>query len=259
MSVSTATASSWFSGQHTNPGALVRLFCFPYAGGGSLIYRHWAKALPATIEVVRAHLPGREGRLKEPPFTRLEPLITELVEAIHPFLDKPFVFFGHSMGGLISFELTRRVQKEYGSLPVHLFISAYSAPHVHDEFTVNYTLPEPEFIEEVRRLNGTPSGVLDHPELKNLVLRLIRADFELCQTHSHIPGPPLYCPISVFGGLQDKEINSTNLEAWRHYTTGPFVLHLLPGDHFFINSSQGRLLECMLRDLHTSFRKVGQL
>src|SRR5215212_5880632 len=259
MSVSTATASSWFSGQHTKPGALVRLFCFPYAGGGSLIYRHWAKHLPDTIEVVRAHLPGREGRLNEPPFTRLEPLITELVEAIRPFLDKPFVFFGHSMGGLISFELTRRVQKEYGLAPAHLFISAYTAPHVPAEFNVNYTLPEPQFVEEVRRLNGTPSGVLDHAELKRLVLPLIRADFELCQTHDYVAGPPLYCPITVFGGLQDKEVDSGNLEAWRPYTTGPFVLHLLPGDHFFINNSQSHLLECILRDLHTSCRKAGQL
>lgn len=257
MAVSTATASSWFSGQHTNPNAHFRLFCFPYAGGGSLIYRHWARHLPDTIEVVRALLPGRESRLKEPPITRLEALLEELVAEIRPFLDKPFVFFGHSMGGLISFELTRRVQKEYGLLPAHLFISAYTAPNVPDEFRVNYTLPEPQFIEEVKRLNGTPNGVLDHPELKRLVLPLIRADFELCQTYNYVPGPPLYCPITVFGGLQDQEVSSTSLEAWRHYTTGPFVLHLLPGDHFFINNSQSHILECILRDLHTSSRKVS--
>jgi medium-chain acyl-[acyl-carrier-protein] hydrolase len=259
MPVLTETTSLWFNGQNTNPGALLRLFCFPYAGGGSLIYRQWTRRLPSTIEVVRAQLPGREGRLKEPPFTRLELLITELVEAIRPLLDKPFAFFGHSMGGLISFELARRVQKEYGVLPAHLFLSAYPAPHVPDAFSVIYDLPEPEFLEEVRRLNGTPNEVLEHPELMRLVLPLIRADFELCQTYDYAPGPPLYCPLSIFGGLEDKEAGHEKLEAWRQYTTGPFMLHMLPGDHFFVNSSQSLLLQLVARNLENSCRKEVQL
>lgn len=258
MTVSTAITSSWFHGQHTNPTAPIRLFCFPYAGGGSLVYRQWTKVLKS-VEVVRAQLPGREGRLKEPAFTRVEPLIAELAQVIRPLLDRPFVFFGHSMGGLISFELTRRVQKEYGLIPTHLFISAYKAPHVSDTFTANYSLPEPEFVEEVRRLNGTPNGVLDHPELRRLMLPLIRADFELCQTYDYVPGPPLYCPLTVFGGLDDKEVDSTMLEGWRQYTTGPFDLQLLPGDHFFVNTSQPLLLQLISRYLDISCRKAVQL
>jgi medium-chain acyl-[acyl-carrier-protein] hydrolase len=258
MTVLTATTSAWFDGQHTNTKAPIRLFCFPYAGGGSLIYRQWARTL-SPVEVVRAQLPGRESRLKEPAFTSLEPLITELAQTIQPLLDRPFVFFGHSMGGLISFELTRRVQKEYGLLPTHLFISAYKAPHVADTFTANYTLPEPEFVEEVRRLNGTPNDVLDHPELRQLMLPLIRADFELCHTYTYVSGPPLYCPLTVFGGLEDKQVDSTMLEGWRQYTTGPFALHLLPGDHFFINTSQTFLLQLISRRLDISCRKAVQL
>ena len=259
MLVSTPTSSTWFSGLNANPGSIMRLFCFPYAGGGSLIYRQWPKQLPSTIEVVRAQLPGREGRLKEPPFTRVEPLITELVEAIEPFLDKPFIFFGHSMGGLISFELTRRVQKEFGLLPAHLFISAYKAPHLPDTLTGIYTLPEPEFIEEVRRLNGTPNDVLEHRELMRLVLPLIRSDFELCNTYQYVPGPPLYCPLTIFGGLEDEEAGKKELEGWRQHTTGPFMLHMLPGDHFFIDKSRHVLLRLISRYLEITCRKAVQL
>jgi medium-chain acyl-[acyl-carrier-protein] hydrolase len=259
MVVSTVTTTSWFTGQNTNPEALMRLFCFPYAGGGSLIYRHWTKFLPPTIEIVRVQLPGRESRLKEPPFTRVEPLISELADAIQLYRDKPFAFFGHSMGGLISFELTRRLHNRPGLLPAHLFISGYTAPNQPDTSRRIYDLPEPEFIEEIRNFNGTPDEVLEHPELMRLMLPLIRADFEVCQTYDYVPGPPFHCPITVFGGREDKTANRSKLEAWREYTTGRFSLHMLPGDHFFLNTSQSVLLQLISRNLQNSRRKAFQL
>jgi len=117
---SPSETSLWFAGPRTNPNAQLRLFCFPYAGGGTLMYRNWARNLPATIEICRAQLPGREVRLKESGLTRLNPLVLALADAIEPYLDLPFAFFGHSMGTLIAFELTRELQRRHGLTPTNL-------------------------------------------------------------------------------------------------------------------------------------------
>jgi medium-chain acyl-[acyl-carrier-protein] hydrolase len=112
-----------------------------------------------------------------------------------------------------------------------------------------YDLPEPEFIEELRRLNGTPAEVLEHPELMELVLPLLRTDFALTQNYEYEEGPPLNCSIVAFGGTQDKEVSRVSLEAWRAQTTELFKLYMYPGDHFFLHSSQPRLLEVISREL----------
>jgi medium-chain acyl-[acyl-carrier-protein] hydrolase len=246
----------WFTGQRTNSRALLRLFCFPYAGGGTLMYRNWARNLPSTIEICRAQLPGREVRLKEPGFTRLEPLVLALAEAIWPYLDLPFAFFGHSMGGLIGFELARELRRAHGLMPTNLFISGRGAPQLPDQSPAIYGLPESEFIQEVRSLNGTPKEVFEHPELLRLMIPLIRSDFEVCQTYDYLPEPPLNCPITVFGGLEDYETPQSELEAWRDQTTAPFRLYTLPGDHFFIHASQPFVMQVVSQVLQASCKKA---
>src|SRR5438132_1542701 len=106
-------SNAWFVYPKPNPRARLRLFCFPYAGGGSGIYRAWTTGIPETTEVWRIRLPGRESRLAEPAFTRLDPLVAALAQAILPYLDMPFAFFGHSMGGLISFELLQALRRQH--------------------------------------------------------------------------------------------------------------------------------------------------
>jgi medium-chain acyl-[acyl-carrier-protein] hydrolase len=252
---SPSETSLWFAGPRTNPNAHLRLFCFPYAGGGTLMYRNWARNLPATIEICRAQLPGREVRLKESGLTRLNPLVLALADAIEPYLDLPFAFFGHSMGTLIAFELTRELQRRHGLTPTNLFMSAHVAPQVPYRSTVLHDLPEPEFIDQIRRLNGTPKEVFEQPELLRLMIPLMRADFELCHTYTYSPGRPLNCPITVFGGLDDHETPLSDLEEWRTQTTGPFRLYTLPGDHFFVHSSQPFMLQVISQALQASLNK----
>src|SRR5215213_1931004 len=120
---STYTATPWFMSQRPNPRARLRLFCFPYAGGGAAIYRLWPQNLPSEVEVCGAHLPGRGTRLREQPFTGLDALVDAAAEAIAPSLDKPFALFGHSMGAMISFELARRLCDQGRPQPTHLFVS----------------------------------------------------------------------------------------------------------------------------------------
>lgn len=212
------------------------------------MFHSWSSILPAEIEVCAIQLPGRENRLREAPFTQLSPLVQTLVRILHPYLHKPFALFGHSMGALISFELTRELRRRKVSGPLHLFVSGRNAPQIPDPDPI-YHLPEPEFVAVLRRLNGTPEAVLQNRELMQFILPLLRADFTLHETYSYTAEPPLDCPISVFGGLQDSETTRDGLDTWRAQTRNVFTLRLFPGDHFFLDSAQNLLLQAILQDL----------
>jgi medium-chain acyl-[acyl-carrier-protein] hydrolase len=252
MNQSTATAAvdSWISFRKAGPEARLRLFCFPYAGAGALIFRNWSDALPADVEVCPVQLPGRGNRLMERPFTQLSPLVEALADALVPLLDKPFAFFGHSLGSLVGFELARRIRRQYSVDPVRLLVSAGPAPQLAHRGPPIHTLPEKEFLAELRRLNGTPSELLDHKELMEIMLALLRADFAMYENYVYSTEPPLNCPISAFGGLGDHRVNERDLEAWRGQTNGSFSLRMLPGDHFFLK--QPVLLRVLSEELEQS-------
>lgn len=245
-----ATSNSWIICPRPNPQALVRLFCFPYAGGSSLIFRSWSNNLPITVEVCALEFPGRGNQMSSVPFTRLEPLVSVIAATLVPHLDKPFAFFGHSMGGLVSFEVTRLLRSEYGLSPVHLFVSARRPPQIPNPNPPIHTLLEAEFVEELRRLKGTPEAVLQNVELMQLLIPTLRADFAVLETYTYAPEAPLECPIVAFGGLQDQEVNIQELEAWRQQTIASFSLQMLPGNHFFIHSAQPLLLQSIARKLN---------
>jgi medium-chain acyl-[acyl-carrier-protein] hydrolase len=229
--------------------ARLRLFCFPYAGGGSAIYRPWARQIHRHIEVVPALLPGREFRLREPALTRIEPLVESLAREIFPYLDRPFAFFGHSMGAIISFELARRLRWERGVEPDHLFISGRRAPQLPEQDPEIHDLPEPEFIKEVERMKGTPKEVLEHAELMQMLIPMLRADFAICRTYTYIASAPLRCPITVLGGTDDDTTTRDKLDAWCAQTTGGCRVHMLEGDHFFINQQQQAILPIITNTL----------
>jgi medium-chain acyl-[acyl-carrier-protein] hydrolase len=243
-------SNPWVLHPRPNPNADLRLFCFPYAGGAAQIYREWSGGLPSNVEVCPIQFPGRGSRMREAPYTKLLNLVESLSPAIVPSLDRPFAFFGHSMGATIAYELSRLLSKQHGLEPAHLFVSGRAAPHIPDDRPHNYNLPEPEFIAEVRRLNGTPAEVLEHPELMQILIPLLRADFELVQTHKYTEGPPLSCSITAFGGLRDQHVSPEDIEGWRQHTTGSFSVRMLPGDHFFVTTSQKLLQRIIAQELY---------
>jgi len=217
-----------------------------------MTYRTWSERLPREVEVCPLQLPGRGSRLHEAPFTSMTALVEAMSQAILPHLNKPFALFGHSMGAAIGFELARRLRREGGgrTQPVKLFVSGRRAPQIPYPPILTYDLPEQDFLEELRRLNGTPLEVLKNPELMELMLPTLRADFSVIQTYTYTAEPPLDCPISVYGGLQDYEVGIEQLEAWREQTTASFSLQMLPGDHFFVNTSPP-LLHSLGKELET--------
>lgn len=247
-------ANSWFRSGRARGRVDLRLFCFPYAGGTALIYRDWADHLPSTVQVLPVELPGRGARLKEPLFVNMPDLIGALTGAILPFLDTPFAFFGHSMGAVIAFELARRLRREHDREPQMLFVSGRRAPQVPDLDPVAYNLPRDEFLAELRRLDGTPKEVLEHAELMELMMPLLRADFQMIQTYQYESDAPLGCPINAYGGFQDYEETRELLLPWREQTSSRFALHMLPGDHFFLRSSQSLLLTMLARELQKMVR-----
>jgi medium-chain acyl-[acyl-carrier-protein] hydrolase len=245
----TQTFNSWVTYSRPNFDAKLRLFCFPYAGGRASSFRSWSTSLGPNVEVCPIELPGRGCRMMEHPFTQLEPLVMTLARALLPYLDKPFAFFGHSMGGLVSFELAHLLRKDYGLSPVHLFISGRRAPQVSVSKPPIHHLREPEFLNQLRRLKGTPEAVLKNAELMELFLPILRADFAVLETYVYTPKPRLDCPITVLGGLQDFEVSYDDLEAWREQTNAAFSMQMFQGDHFFIHSAQSLLLQFLEQEL----------
>jgi medium-chain acyl-[acyl-carrier-protein] hydrolase len=214
------------------------------------MFRNWSNALPADVELCPVQLPGRSNRLFERPFTELSVLVEALAQTLSPLLDKPFALFGHSLGALVGFELARQLRRQYDVNPVHLFVSAGCAPQVLPRGVPIHGLPEHEFSKEIRRLNSIPTQILEHEELMESILPRLRADFTIYETYRYSVGPPLNCPISAFGGLDDGKVRRVDLEAWRDQTTASFSLQMVPGGHFFVNTTQPLLLQMLSQELH---------
>jgi medium-chain acyl-[acyl-carrier-protein] hydrolase len=240
-----STADIWLAKSPPAPNARVRLFCFPYGGGSASTFRAWPTALSPEVEVHPVQLPGRGPRMREPPFTDAYALVEAFLPKMSLYLDKPFAFFGHSVGGVMAFELSRRLRRDYGVEPCHLFVAAQRAPHLKYKDPIIYNLPEPQFREELRRLGGTPAEVLEHPELMEMLIPLLRADISVSQTYWCDTRHSLTCPLTVFGGLQDESDESESLAAWREHTVGRFDLKMFEGDHFFINTAQPSILDAI--------------
>lgn len=211
-----------------------------------MTYRTWGEVLPATVEVCPIQLPGREDRLRETPFTELQALVQTLSPIIQPYLDKPFAFFGHSMGALIAYELTRELWRQVDLLPVHLFVSGRGAPQLPSYLPPIHTLPDAAFLtESQRRYGGIPAMLWQEAELRALLLPLLRADLTLVETYTYTPAPPLPCALTAFGGTRDKQVGQADLAAWRTQVQDDLHVQRFEGDHFYLNYSPQPLLQAI--------------
>lgn len=254
MTTDPKAATPWLAKSRADSRTRLRLFCFPYAGGTSLVYRRWGEALPPWVEVCAVQLPGRGPRIAERPYASLPDLVEALLPVVAERGDLPFAFFGHSMGAAIAFELAHRLRLTLQVEPRHLFVSARRAPHLPHRGRMLHDLPDAEFKEELRDLNGTPPEVLEHPELMQMMIPLLRADFSVSETYRCERRPLLSCPLTAFGGTHDTHAEPEGVEAWREHTLGPFDLRLFDGDHFFINTRQTQLLSAVAGALAASAR-----
>jgi surfactin synthase thioesterase subunit len=235
--------NDWITILNPRPDARCRLYCLPYAGGGAALFRTWPDDLPADVEVCPIQLPGREVRFSEPRFTSITGLVQTLAPIILPHLQKPFGVLGHSMGGLIAFELIRELRRLGAPTPQRLLIAAREAPQLVETLPPLHRLPDKEFFEELQeRYGGIPYEALNNQEIRDVFIPLLKADIEMVETYRWRPEEPLDCPISVFGGRLDR-IAEPDLRAWQQQTRQPVFVQMFEGSHFFMQTAQADLLK----------------
>jgi len=243
------SAERWFVRWREQPASTRRLLCFPYAGGGGAVFRGWARSLPETIDVAGVVLPGRERRLDEEPWKRVPGLVAALVEDIGPALAPPYFLFGHSLGAIVAFEFARALIAEGLPGPERLLVSGCRAPHVPNPNPILHRLGDPQLISALEDLGGTPSEVAAHSELMALMLPVLRADFELYEAYTWPGGEPVPFGITAFHGARDALVARELVERWGEVTCGGFRLRVLPGDHFFLHTSEPQLLKAVVDEL----------
>ncbi|XP_006636203.3 S-acyl fatty acid synthase thioesterase, medium chain isoform X2 [Lepisosteus oculatus] len=238
------------------PDALVRLVCFPWAGGGSIHYARWGSLLNSSVEVYSVKLPGREGRAKEPFLMDMQQVVDEVVSALLPELrEKPFALFGHSFGAMASFATADHLKRVHGLEPVHLFVSGASAPHSEARLcaTKRSDLTDEEFLNWLTSIGGTPPEILTNQEVLKLFLPVLKADLSVVENYRYLKPERsiLSCPVTCFDGTQDIP---HDLQAWKDISSGEFTIKMLPGSHFYLKdpTNEKILLDYITRYLETA-------
>jgi medium-chain acyl-[acyl-carrier-protein] hydrolase len=234
------TAQPWFVRASTTD-APVRLFCFPYAGGNAAAFLPWQALLGPGVALRVAQLPGRGARLFEEPQRDLDALVAELTSAIAAETDRPFAFFGHSLGAIVAFEVTRALRRAGLPGPTGLWASGAEGPRSRLVKRRLHGLPDAELVEALRDYGGTPDELLDDAEMMELVLPGIRADFALSEVYRYRPEEPLDLPIHVLVGDRDPYVEPGRAAGWAHESRHPLRRHVFSGDHFFLFPHQATI------------------
>ncbi|UYM03652.1 thioesterase II family protein [Solicola gregarius] len=240
MTISDAAADRWLTCPVPRRAARARLFCLPHAGAGASAYDGWPDMLAehTDVEVLPVRPPGRESRLAERP--RLDS--SELTDAIERRLDRPYALFGHSVGARLAFEVVRELRRRGRPRPVLLCVSGCPAPQLPVESPEDSSLCDDAFLERVAGIGGMPAHVLADPELRELVLPALRADFDYVDSYRYEPEPPLPVLLHAFGGDDDPEAGPGKVQAWRSQSIGPFRCTILRGDHFFVTEHRDEVI-----------------
>jgi surfactin synthase thioesterase subunit len=227
----------------------INLICLPFAGGGTSAFHDWASDVDDQVSVWAARLPGRENRLAEEPITDLDELVAALTPAVAALTTQPYAVFGHSMGALVGYELVRRLRDIGRPEPLVLFGSGNDAPHVPVDGPQLHLLPDATLVAALRDYGATPEVFLHRPELLEVFLPMIRADFAVAETYRHRAGRLLRCPVVVCRGADDPDVTAAGCHAWAELTTGPCRQLCFPGGHFFVNTARDQLLAAVSAEL----------
>ncbi|MFE0605996.1 thioesterase II family protein [Streptomyces sp. NPDC058892] len=246
--------STWFR-RFTAAGNGPRLVCFPHAGGSATAYAQLARTLPADFDVVAVQYPGRQDRYREAPFTTLDPLVEavagELAHELAADPGRPYALFGHSMGALVAFETARLLERRGLPAPQRLFFSGRPAPGPGTSARYQ-AYDDAGVLAEVRRLGGTDQAMLDNPEVLEMVLPALRADYRALATYVWRAGEPFTAPVTALTGDDDPMVTVQEAQTWREQTSGEFVLKVFPGGHFYLNDHMGGVAAAITEGLLAS-------
>ncbi|HEY0699854.1 MAG TPA: alpha/beta fold hydrolase [Micromonospora sp.] len=223
----------WIRRLHPELRSGPRLVCFPHAGGSATFFQPLARHAPS-LDVVGVQYPGRQDRRAEPCLDDIAALADQVSAGLAPWTDRPLVFFGHSMGAVVGYEVARRFQRERTGVPIGLVASGRCAPSIQCGGDV-HTRDDRGVVAEIRRLSGTAASLLDDDEIVQMILPATRADYKAVETYRHGPGPRLTCPITAMTGDADPRVTIDEARAWADHTSGPFDLRKFPGGHFYLS------------------------
>jgi pyochelin biosynthesis protein PchC len=237
----------WIRGYRQVRGGMP-LFCFPHAGGAASYFHPWSASLAPGIEVLAVQYPGRENRAAEPCVTNIPDLADQIHAALGSSLSGTFAFFGHSMGAILAFEVARRIAREEGRGPAHLFVSGRAAPPRRYDREL-HRAGNSALIAELRSQGGTDPRILQDSEVLELILPVMRGDYTASETYRFEPGSPLSCDVTAMIGDRDSLITVEDAAAWSAHTTGAFNLKVYPGGHFYLDDCRARVLEVISSSL----------
>jgi surfactin synthase thioesterase subunit len=243
--MTTTSARRWLVGtaSRTQP---IRLYCFPHGGGSVAEYVRWAPQLPG-VEVWGVQLPGRGTRIAEPPLLEMAEVAAAIAHEV-PFVG-PYAFFGHSLGALVAYEVSKKLRDAGARLPDRLLLSGYPAPELARTHSPIHHWPDEQFLAEVdRRHGGLPAEVHSDASLRAAVLPALRTDFQVLETYRHQPEAPLPCPITAMAGVDD-HISIEELQAWGGHTAVGVTVCRFPGGHFYLHERRDRVLRTLATQL----------
>jgi medium-chain acyl-[acyl-carrier-protein] hydrolase len=229
--------------------SIIKLFCFPYAGGSAAMFNKWKPFLNTNsgIELVPVELAGRGSRVSEPLYIGLQEAVDDLYQIVSASIgNTPYAFFGHSLGGLLVYELAQKIKLLKNiPQPLHLFFSGKSAPDIERSRSKKYHLMDnDDFKLKVIELGGTPPEFFNHPELVEFFLPMLKNDFRLSEINlSEQSADPFECNISVFLGKDDCETSEEQASNWKMHTKGICTLHYFNGGHFFLHDEGIAIIE----------------
>lgn len=235
--------------EQPNRNVQYRVFCFPHAGGGAAFYNRWGIAFNGHADVYGVQYPGHFDRLAESPATNLEELVTPILAEIETYDDLPVVLFGHSLGALVAYSIAL----ELNPPPLLLGVSGRNSPR-HSATTAIYKMGDAQLLSDLYKQGGTPAELLENPEAMQLFIPAIRADYQIAETYICRPGvKPLDCPISLFYGKNDPDIEVSSARDWRFMTTKCFRQYVFPGGHFYLAAHCPEIVLTLQRNIETVF------
>lgn len=237
--------SKWIFKRKDMTSRKMRLFCLPYAGGGAIVYRNWQNKLSEDIEVCPIQLPGRENRLYEPLIDNSKEMVDAIYEGIKDYLDCPFAIFGHSMGGVLAYELALKLEKNHKK-PKVLFMSATTLDFDFADKTIS-DFDDEHLKRYLIKSGGTVSEALMNKDFCNIYYPIIRNDYKIIESYK-CPRDKVSCEICAFASKNDTQIPCCKTEDLKRYTND-FKISYFNGNHFFLRSEEDKLCDFINKEL----------
>ncbi|WP_405162978.1 alpha/beta fold hydrolase [Nocardia sp. NBC_01499] len=233
------------------PTAALRLVCFPHAGGSAVYYQPLAAALSLPIEVCAVQYPGRQDRRNEPFVDDIRVLADRTAKVLPPD-GVPTIFFGHSMGATVAFEVALRWES-LGHSPIRLFVSGRRSPSARASYQIPLAT-EADVLAEIRHLNGTDNRLLADDDILRMIIPAVRNDYRAVEAYLAAPHTAVHCPTIAMCGNKDQRVSGLDIEKWRGHTNSAFAVHMFGGGHFYLEQRWQQVAELIERHVSLESR-----